>query len=119
MNTALNADQHLLGAFSIINNIYSDMRANKGILFFKQNTSIIPYFYLGRPEAEGCGLDIGLLFVHQQQRLVVCQTEVLPCRHVSESERLTPANVTAAPPGHVQSETLAHEKKEKNNKAKE
>lgn len=78
--------------------------------FFFLNTSIIPiipYFYLGRPEAEGGGLDIGLLFVHQQQRLVVCQTEVLPCRHVSESERLTPANVTAAPPGDVQSETLA------------
>lgn len=56
--------------------------------------------HLGRPEAESCGLDVSLLFVHQQQRLVVCQTEILPCRHMSKSERLTPANVTATPSGH-------------------
>lgn len=64
--------------------------------------------HLGWPEAERCGLDVSLLFVHQQQRLVVCQTEILPCRHVSKSERLTPPNVTATPSGHRVSQWRQH-----------
>lgn len=57
--------------------------------------------YLGRPEAEGCRLDVSFLFVHQQQRFVLYQTEILPCGHMSESEWLTPADMTPTPPGHT------------------
>lgn len=59
--------------------------------------------YLGGPEAEGCGLDVGFLFVHQQQRFVFYETQVLPRGHVPQSERLTPADMTPAPPGHKHS----------------
>ncbi|TNN62831.1 hypothetical protein EYF80_026906 [Liparis tanakae] len=31
--------------------------------------------YLGGPEAEGCGLDVGFLFVHQQQGFVFYETQ--------------------------------------------
>lgn len=61
--------------------------------------------YLGRPEAEGCRLDISFLFVHQQQRFVLYQTEILPCGHMSQSKWLTPADMTPTPPGHKDSQT--------------
>lgn len=53
--------------------------------------------YLGGSEAEGGGLDISFLFIHKQQKLVFSQTQILPCGHMSESEWLTPANVTPTP----------------------
>lgn len=58
-------------------------------------------FYLGRPEAEGCRLDISFLFVHQQQRLVFYHAQILPCGHMSQSEWLTPTDMTPTPPGHM------------------
>lgn len=60
---------------------------------------LAPSAYLRRPEAEGSGPDIRLLFVHQEKRLLLSQTEILPCGHVSESEGLTPADMTPTPPG--------------------
>lgn len=56
--------------------------------------------YLGGPEAEGCRLDISFLFVHQQQRFVFYQTQILSCGYMPQSERLTPADMTPTPPGY-------------------
>lgn len=58
--------------------------------------------YLGGPEAEGCRLYISFLFVHQQQRFVFYQTQILPCGHMSQSEWLAPADMTPTPPGYKQ-----------------
>lgn len=60
--------------------------------------------YLGGPKAEDCGLDISLVFVHQEEGLLLCQTEVLSCGHMSQPEGLTPADVTSAPSRHKNSQ---------------
>lgn len=64
--------------------------------------------YLGWPETEGCRLHICFLFVHQQYQFVFCQTEILSCGHMSESEWLTPADMTPTPPRHKYSQIDKH-----------
>lgn len=62
--------------------------------------------HLGGPEAEGCGFDISFLFVHQQQSFVFYQTQIFPRGHMSQSEWLTPTDVTPTPPKHTHKRTL-------------
>lgn len=111
MHHSLKCKPRLALNFSVINVVYSDMHTNRrkhSLLLSGHRIKQWSALHLGWPEAERCGLDVSLLFVHQQQRLVVCQTEILPCRHVSKSERLTPANVTATPSGHRVSQWHQH-----------
>lgn len=53
--------------------------------------------YLGGAETKGCGLDVSLLLVHEDQALVLHQTKVLPSRDVPETKGLAPTSVTATP----------------------
>lgn len=63
-----------------------------------KQSSTLSMSHLWGAEAEGRGLDICFLFVHQQEPLIVHHAEIFAGGHVTQPKRLTPANVTAAPP---------------------
>lgn len=65
--------------------------------------NIFVALYLGGPKAEDCGLDISLVLVHQEEGLLLRQTEILSRGHVSQPEGLTPADVAPAPSRHKNS----------------
>lgn len=66
--------------------------------------NILIALHLGGPKAEDCGLDVSLVFVHQEEGLLLCQTEVLSRGHMSQPEGLTPADVASTPPRHKNSQ---------------
>lgn len=52
---------------------------------------------LWRSKAEGGSVDVSLVPIDQMQAFLLCKTQVPPCGHVAESERLPPACMPTTP----------------------